>query len=173
MHRSFYFLSMCFLLQGCESPIEDVHNFVASIKTTKGMTLDPLPKPSPYYHYEYDAAHIRSPFDVKQSELISNAMNNQHDCLQPNFKRRKSLLEAHALDNLVMRGTLSASKEFWALVQTNTGDVYKVKKGDYIGLFHGRITKVNEQKIELTEILADGSDCWIKRKNSLLLELDV
>ena len=104
--------------------------------------------------------------------LTLDVISKGRDCLQPDVNRRKSLLEANALDNLVMRGTLGTSEELWALIQTNGGEVYKVKKGNYIGLFHGKIMQVSEQQIEITEIVPDGSGCWVERQNSLSLHID-
>jgi len=173
MYRLFYTLSLFLLLQGCESSIEDVHKFVTSIKNEQGMTIKPLPKQLPYIHFEYGAAHTKSPFDITSIEVRSNPVSNLKNCLQPNTERRKSLLENSALDNLRMKGTVVGNKEFWALIQTNEGLIYKVKKDDYIGLFNGRITEVNDQKIIVIEMVADGSGCWVKRKNSLLLEVDI
>lgn len=172
MYRVFGLLIVLIGLQGCESSMQDAQNFVAKVKQSKGIAIEPLPEPLTYQHYEYSASFNRSPFEAPQQELTIDVISKSRDCLQPDVNRRKSLLEANALDNLVMRGTLGTPDELWALIQTNDGDVYKVKKGNYIGLFHGKITQVTEQQIELTEIVPDGSGCWVERPNSLSLHSD-
>lgn len=172
MYRIIYFLISLTLLQGCETSIEDAKGFVAKVKQSKGIAIEPLPKPLTYKHFEYSAGFNRSPFDAPQQELTLDVISQSRDCLQPDVNRRKSLLEANALDNLVMRGTLGTPEELWALIQTVDGDVYKVKKGNYIGLFHGKIMQVSEQQIEITEIVPDGSGCWVERQNSLSLYSD-
>jgi type IV pilus assembly protein PilP len=172
MYRLTCFLISLVLLQGCESSMQDTKSFVASVKQSKGIAIEQLPKPLTYEHYVYSASFSRSPFDVPQQELTLDVISQNRDCLQPDIHRRKSLLEANALDNLIMRGTLGTPEELWVLIQTADGDVYKVKQGNYIGLFHGKITQVSEQQIELTEIVPDGSGCWVERKNTLSLQND-
>lgn len=172
MYRLICFLVSVVLLQGCEEPIEDTKNFIATVNATKGIAIEPLPKPLEYNHFEYSAGFTRSPFDAPQQELTVDVISKARDCLQPDVNRRKSLLEANSLDSLIMRGTLGTSNELWALIQTTTGDVYKVKQGHYIGLFHGKITQVSEQQVELIEIVPDGSGCWVERQNSLSLNSD-
>lgn len=172
MYRLTYILISFALLQGCESSMQDAKDFITSVKQSKGIAIEPLPKPLTYQHYVYGASFTRSPFDAPQQELTLDVISQSRDCLQPDINRRKSLLEANALDNLIMRGTLGTPEKLWALIQTNTGDVYKVKKGNYIGLFHGKVTQVSEQQIELTEIVPDGSGCWVERQNSLSLHTD-
>jgi len=173
MYRSCRLLSVLLLLQGCDNSTDDVYSFVTSIKSKQGKAIKPLPEQQPYSHYEYDAAGIRSPFDMPLTAITSNSFINQKDCLQPNIKRDKSLLEAYALDSLVMKGTLAIHQKLWALVQTKDGVIYKVRKGDYIGFFHGKIIEINEQKIILTEMITDGSGCWLEQESSLLLEIDI
>lgn len=172
MYRLIYLVVSIALLQGCEAPMQDAKSFVASVNKTKGIAIEPLPKPAEYNHFAYSAGFARSPFDAPQQELTIDVISKARDCLQPDVNRRKSLLEANGLDNLIMRGTLGTPDELWALIQTNTGDVYKVKKGNYIGLFHGKITQVSEQQVELIEIVPDGSGCWVERQNSLSLNSD-
>jgi len=160
------------MLQGCERDISGTQQFVAGVKLSKGIAIEPMPQPRPFEHFEYGASFLRSPFVAPQQELTIDALSQSRDCLQPDVERSKSLLEAYALDNLTMRGSLGDSAELWALVQTLDGDVYKVKKGHYLGLFHGKILQVTEQQIELVEIVPDGSGCWVERSNSISLNSD-
>lgn len=116
---------------------------------------------------------LRSPFVAPSQELTQDVISQSRDCLQPELGRTKSVLEAYGLDNLVMRGSLGDSNALWALVQTLDGDVHKVKKGHYIGLFHGKIIQVTEQQIEIVEVVPDGSGCWVERNNSIALNNDL
>lgn len=173
MYRLFQLLSVLLLLQGCDNSTENVESFVALTKSQQGKAIEPLPEQPPYSHYEYDAAGIRSPFDMTFTQVTSNPFINQEGCMQPNVKRERSLLEASDLDSLAMRGTLGTPTKLWGLVQTKDGVMYKVKKGDYIGLYHGKVIEINEQKIVLTEMITDGSGCWVEQESSLLLEIDI
>jgi len=157
------------LLQGCENDIADTKQFVEKVKLSKGIAIEPMPESMPFKHFEYSAGFIRSPFVAPQQELTLDVISQSRDCLQPEIGRTKSLLEAYALDNLTMRGSLGDDKALWALIQTLDGDVHKVKQGHYVGLFHGKILQVTEQQIEIVEIVPDGSGCWIERNNAIAL----
>jgi len=173
MNKLILLLTALFLLQGCDRDISEIQQFVVKVQQSEGIAIEPMPQPRPFEHFEYSASFLRSPFVAPQQELTIDALSQSRDCLQPDIERAKSLLEAYALDNLTMRGSLGDSAGLWALVQTLDGDVYKVKKGHYLGLFHGKILQVTEQQIELVEIVPDGSGCWVERSNSITLNSDV
>lgn len=173
MRHVIFFLATLVLLQGCESDISETKRFVETVKLSKGIAIEPMPEPAPFKHFEYSAGFLRSPFVAPQQELTQDVISQSRDCLQPELGRAKSLLEAYALDNLSMRGSLGDKSSLWALIQTLDGDVHKVKKGHYIGLFHGKIIQVTEQQIEIVEIVPDGSGCWIERNNSIALNNDI
>lgn len=172
MKKILFLLAPLFALQGCERDISDTEEFIANVKLSKGIAIEPMPKPTPFKHFEYSAGFLRSPFVAPQQELTQDVISQSRDCLQPELGRAKSVLEAYGLDSLVMRGSLGDSKNLWALVETLDGDVHKVKKGHYIGLFHGKILQVTEQQIEIVEVVPDGSGCWVERNNSIALNSD-
>jgi type IV pilus assembly protein PilP len=68
-----------------------------------------------------------------------------------------------------MVGTLEQIGATWGLVKTKEGTVHKVKRGNYMGQNHGRIMLISEDRIELTEIVQDGSGGYIERQASLAL----
>ena len=53
----------------------------------------------------------------------------------------------------------------------STGLLHRVKKGDYIGLNHGKIVELNENLIKLYEIVPNGRGCWESRTQTLELEI--
>lgn len=173
MKKVFFLLTLLLTLQGCENDISDTEQFVAKVKLSKGIAIEAMPEPAPFKHFEYSAGFLRSPFVAPSQELTQDVISQSRDCLQPELGRTKSVLEAYAIDNLVMRGSLGDSNALWALVQTIDGDVHKVKKGHYIGLFHGKIMQVTEQQIEIVEVVPDGSGCWVERNNSIALNNDL
>ncbi|MDP2560996.1 pilus assembly protein PilP [Psychrobium sp. 1_MG-2023] len=172
MKRLLSLLLLAPLLTACNDDMTEVQQFVAAVKQTEGIAIEPMPEPLPFKHFEYSASFLRSPFVGPQQELTLDIISQSRDCLQPDINRNKSLLEAYALDSLSMRGSIGFDGELWALIQTNDGDVYKVGTGHYIGLFHGQITQVSEQQIEIIEIVPDGSGCWVERNNSLALNVE-
>ena len=165
-------ISLLLVLTGCGDTLEGVKAYVEEVKASPKPAADPLPEVKEFEHFEYSAKYLRSPFVAPQRELTEDVITESRNCLQPDINRRKNPLEAYGLDNLHMRGSLGQKDDLWALVQTLDGDVYKVRKGHYLGLFHGQIVRVSDQQIELTEIVPDGSGCWKERDNILALNTD-
>lgn len=156
-------------LQGCNNDISDIEQFVESVKVMRGVRVEPIPQYREFQHFAYSATFVRSPFEAPQQELTLDIISESRDCLQPDISRNKAVLEAFGLDNLMMRGSLGLSKDLWALIETAGGEVHRVRKGHYLGLFHGKITQITEQQVELVEIVPDGAGCWVERSNSIAL----
>ena len=170
--RVFLLLVSTLLLAACSVEDDSVEQYVASVKQSEAMTISPLAATRQFEHFSYSSAKLRSPFVAPKQELTADVINLSRHCLQPNIKRRKSSLESYALEALSMRGSLGNKQQLWALIQTHDGQLFKVKKGQYVGLFHGRVVQVSEQKIKLLELVPDGSGCWGKRENSLVLQVN-
>ena len=49
-------------------------------------------------------------------------------------------------------------------------NLYRVKKGNYMGQNFGVITSINEGEIKLTELVQDGSGEWVQRSSALQLQ---
>ncbi|RYV03549.1 pilus assembly protein PilP [Shewanella sp. OPT22] len=160
---------LLFGLTACSNDRSDLELFVTTTKAQHVAHIPPLKEAPKFEHYAYQAELIRSPFIPPSRELTEEVIEPKKNCLQPDLKRRKSRLETYALDNLKMRGTISQNKKIWALVETTDGSVYRVGKGQYLGLYHGKVTSVAEQKIEIIELVPDGSGCWTKRMSSMEL----
>ncbi|MGE4262605.1 pilus assembly protein PilP [Shewanella sp.] len=160
-------LMLMMLLAGCIGDRADLQQFVASVKQQHVARIPPLKEPPKFEHFQYAADLLRSPFVPPSRELTAEAVDTTKDCLHPDLKRRKERLEAYALDNLKMRGTLSDGGVIWALIETSDGNVYRLGVGNYLGLFSGHITKITPSSIDITELIPDGSGCWIERSSSL------
>ncbi|NRD75677.1 pilus assembly protein PilP [Shewanella sp. VB17] len=161
---------MCVIsLVGCVGDSSDLELFVINTKAQRVADIPPLRQTPKFEHFAYRADAMRSPFVPPSRELTEEVIDTTKNCLQPNLKRRKGRLETYALDNLKMRGTLSEIENIWALVESNDGSVYRLGLGDYLGLYNGRIAKVTPQKIEIIELISDGSGCWTERVSSMEL----
>ena len=156
-------------LIGCTEGTTDVEQFIASVKAKKGRKVEPIPQYKEFKHYAYNASFVRSPFEAPQQELTLDVVNESRDCLQPDVTRRKSTLEAFGLESLMMRGSLGQANDLWALIETGTGEVHRVRKGYYLGLFHGQITSISAQQVDMMEVVPDGAGCWLERSNSIAL----
>ena len=47
--------------------------------------------------------------------------------------------------------------------------VHRVKVGDYLGRNHGRITGIEENRVDVVEIVPDGEGGWLERPRTLSL----
>jgi len=68
-----------------------------------------------------------------------------------------------------MVGFLSLGDEFFALIENPEGEIFRVGLGNYMGLNHGRVWRVQREGIDLLEIVPSGDDGWIERPQSLTM----
>lgn len=151
------------LLSGCFDNMDDLQAYMDNVKATTRQRVEPLPQAKEFTHIEYAAANQRSPFVAPTPEAIQDRFLQQRDCLHPDPNRRKELLERFPLDNLKMRGTLSGGNKLWALIESTDSVVHRVSTDNYMGLFHGKIIRIDPTYIDLLELIPDGSGCWIER----------
>ena len=163
------------LLAGCgQADIQDLQKFVADQKAAApGMKLEPPPVIEPYQPFAYNAQGLKDPFIpstfaqqqqtfVEQPEVIDTGV-------RPDPNRIREELEKYTLPSLKMVGVIRKQDgNLWALIKAPDGIVYRVQKGNYMGIDHGKITAITEQRIELTEIIAEGNH-WIERDAFLAL----
>ncbi|MNV66463.1 Pilus assembly protein, PilP [compost metagenome] len=84
--------------------------------------------------------------------------------------RRKEPLESYPLDVMAMVGSLDKKGAPTALLKVDNL-LYQVRLGNYIGQNYGKITRINENSIQLREIVQDATGDWIERAATLdLLE---
>jgi len=151
------------LLSGCFDDLNDIQAHMDTVKANTRQRVEPLPQAKEFTHIAYAASSQRSPFAEPTPEAIQDRFLQQQDCLHPDPKRRKELLERFALDNLKMRGTLGDGNKLWALVESADKSLHRVTLDNYMGLFHGKITRVEPTYIDLLELIPDGSGCWVER----------
>lgn len=124
--------------------------------------VDPLPEVEPYVPFIYQASNHTDPFSPRKLDVGRGTT-------RPGEGRPKQALEAFDLDTLVMTGVLMQDGQFFALIKTQKGDIYRVGVGNYLGKNDGKITKITEGEIELSETVADVNGEWIQRAATLYL----
>jgi type IV pilus assembly protein PilP len=67
-----------------------------------------------------------------------------------------------------MLGTITQDKEVFALVKAGP-NLYRVRKGNYMGQNFGVITGIDEAQISLKELVQDSGGEWVERSSSLQL----
>jgi type IV pilus assembly protein PilP len=156
-----------FLLAGCaQQDMRDLKDFIAEVKAREPGPLPPLPEMRQVEPFLYSAAGRRDPFQP-QEEVVQAPVAKPSGGPTPDFNRRKEELESYSLDTLRMVGTLEQEGDVWGLVQTRDGTIHRVRTGNYMGLNHGQIVRISEDKIELSELLQDGAGGYVENSAAL------
>jgi type IV pilus assembly protein PilP len=116
--------------------------------------VDPLPQVKPYEPVPYTAEGQIDPFRPERFEEQK--------------KRPPEPLEAYPLESIQMLGTITQKKETFALVKAGP-NLYRVRKGNYLGQNFGVITAIDEAQISLKELVQDSTGDWVERMSSLQL----
>lgn len=140
--------------------------------------IEKLPEVKPYEPVAYKAEKdsqgkpFVDPFrpsriEVAQTEKVAPSAATAR--VKQEQDRAKEPLEAFALESIQMQGTLTQGKETFALVKAGS-NLYRVRKGNYMGQNFGVITAIDEGQISLKELVQDGGGEWIERQSSLQLQ---
>ncbi|MCK5902320.1 MAG: pilus assembly protein PilP [Cocleimonas sp.] len=155
-------------LSACNKDISDIDDYFSEKKAAPAKPIDPMPELKPYLRYVYPK-HDKNPFDV--SMLIPDTTPKIIDNgIKLDTTRVREFLESFPLDGLEMVGTVSKEKTLWALIRTPDGGVQSIKKGNFIGQNYGRILSISEVKIDLKEVVPNGSGGYKEREISLNLK---
>jgi type IV pilus assembly protein PilP len=168
MIRILLLLVAATLLSSCARDMSDLERWVAEMKQRPAARIDPLPQVQPYETFVYAAHDRRAPF-IPDSAVARQASAGAGGGLQPDFDRPREYLEEFPLDSLRMVGTINMNNAMYGLISTTDGAVHRVRIGEYLGQNHGRITAISETRIDLTEIIPDGTGGWTERRAGVAL----
>ncbi|HET8816881.1 MAG TPA: pilus assembly protein PilP [Pseudidiomarina sp.] len=158
------------LLTACSGASHsDLEAFTEEVQRTPAPPVKPAPELPELARVAYTGRDVRDPFvsTPVQARAIDNIGG---DCPQPDLNRRRGELEGLALDQLTLSGTLkSANNVYSALLISNTGRLYRVERGDYIGLNRGEVIQITPQQVLLREWISTGDGCWQRRDSTLQL----
>jgi type IV pilus assembly protein PilP len=159
------------LLAACgdEKQSELRQELTALTKDLRGR-VDPLPQVKSYEPVPYKGESMLDPF-VPGRIVVSQASGGAGGGggVQPDLNRPKEPLEAFPLEAIRMVGTLSQNKDVFALVKAGT-NLFRVKKGNYMGQNFGVITAIDEGQISLKEVVQDSGGDWVERSTSLQMQ---
>lgn len=167
--RWFLILAAALAVGGCaDDTMKDLKAYVEEVKARPGGPIKPVPEFKPAETYTYAPADRRSPFVVQEAETEqTQAVTGTGPRPDPN--RRREELEQFPLDTLRMVGILEQNNEIWGLVQSKEKTIYRVQPDNYMGQNHGKINRITEEQIELTELIPDGIGGYIERRATLAL----
>jgi type IV pilus assembly protein PilP len=128
--------------------------------------VDPLPQVKAYEPMSYNAFDLPDPFKPRKIEPEKGGGGSGPS---PDLNRRKEPLEAYPLESLKMVGTLERASQRWALIKTPDGNLYRVRRGNYMGQNFGVIAMISEASINLKELIQDTTGSWSERASNLQL----
>jgi type IV pilus assembly protein PilP len=132
--------------------------------------VDPLPQVKPYEPVPYTAEGQVDPFRPERIEVAQRRMSPSATSsrVEKERDRPKEPLEAFPLESIQMMGTITQDKETFALVKAGP-NLYRVRKGNYMGQNFGVVTGIDESQITLKELIQDGGGEWVERNSALQL----
>lgn len=166
-HR-FLALAAAGFLAGCGGNMSDLQSWVSQVKAHKSTAIEPIPQMKQYEAFAYAADDRRDPFVPVPSER-AQAQAGAGGAVQPDMNRNREPLEEFPLDALRMKGVIDTPQGRFALVQAPDAIIHRVTTGDHMGQNFGKITKITETEIVLTEIVPDGLGGWMQRPAELAL----
>lgn len=171
MKKYFALIPVLLAAAGCslDGSHSDLRKKMAAVEHQPKGQIEPIPTFTPYSPYVYSAAALRSPFTRPVLEADQRLVGRRLD-VAPDLNRRRELLERFNFDALSMVGTLSRSGQVWALVDDSEGGIHRITIGNYLGKNHGRVVGATANKIDVLEIVPDGTGGWIERPRALTLE---
>ena len=154
------------LLSGCGSgEFSDLQEFVSQSGQGLRGRVDPLPQVKAYEPITYAAFDLPDPFRPRKIEPEKGGGGGP----APDITRRKEPLEAYPLESLKMVGTLERAAQRWALIKTPDSNLYRVRRGNYLGQNFGQIAMIAEGSITLKELIQDTTGSWSERTSNLQL----
>jgi type IV pilus assembly protein PilP len=131
--------------------------------------VPPLPQVKAYEPVPYTAEGMTDPFRPERLEVARTDQPEKVNAkLAEQEKRVKEPLEAFPLESIQMLGTITQEKETFALVKAGP-NLYRVRKGMYMGQNFGVITSIDEVQISLKELVQDSGGEWVERASTLQL----
>lgn len=168
--RLLFGAALVMTLAGCVGgdDFSDLQAFMEQERARPKGSIEPLPKFQPYEAFTYGAAALRSPFQPPIKVDLASQQKGSKD-IKPDEARVRQFLEGFNIETFEMVGTLANEGATYALVR-GAGGVHRVKVGDYLGRNHGRVTLIDEAKVDVVEIVPDGEGGWLERPRSLSLK---
>ena len=150
------------VVAGCTQGDADLTDWVAREKAQNGAPIPPLPVLKTFETFEYSDQTMRDPFAPSLEELPATGGP------QPD-KHPKEPLEAYALDSLKMVGSMGAGAGLEGLIKDTEATIHRVHVGNYMGQNNGKIVGITETRIDLVELIPNGTGGWMERQATIAL----
>jgi type IV pilus assembly protein PilP len=158
-------------LAACSSQQDDLNRYITEVKARPATPIPPIPAVRTYTPYKYEGLLGRDPFRQSTSEGSDQvAAAGSSKGPRPDLQRPREYLERFELDTLEMVGTFAKESSEWALVQDPDGVIHRVAVGNYMGKNHGKVSRISNDEVQLSEFIADGVGGWLVRDASIALD---
>ena len=176
--KTYISLFVFVLAAGCSrDKLNDLTDYRDMILAREPSPIELIPSLAPYEKYTYKAKSLglRDPFkgafkrrgDSLSSESSYTDLQKRY-ALETDVREREEL-ENSELDSLRMVGTIKNNGDFWGIIRDKQGVVHWVEVGNYMGRNFGKVTHINEERIEIREITKNNLGRWEERNASLVL----
>ena len=171
MRRSFALACMAALAACGGEQFGDLKQELSVMTKDLRGRVDPLPQVRPYEPVPYKAENDVDPFRPGRIEVTvaPGGAAAAASGRSPDMDRPKEPLEAFPLESIQMVGSLTQGRETFGLVKAGP-NLYRVRKGNYMGQNFGVITGIDESQISMKELIQEGSGEWVERSSSLQLQ---
>jgi len=154
---------------GGEEQSELRQELAAMTKDLRGK-VDPLPQVRTFEPVPYKGESMVDPFVPGRIVVTqASAGGGAGGGVQPDLNRPKEPLESFPMESIQMVGTLSQNRDMYALVKAGA-NLFRVKKGNYMGQNFGVITGIDEGQISVKEVVQDSGGDWVERSTSLQMQ---
>jgi type IV pilus assembly protein PilP len=168
--RGLFVVAGALLLAGCGGDQHgDLKQELDGLTKDLRGRVDPLPQVKPYEPVPYKAEGAVDPFRPDRINVAAVGGAGVGGGKQPDMDRPREPLEAFPLESIRMVGTLTRNRETFGLVRAGT-NLFRVRKGNYLGQNFGVITGIDEGQISLKELIQEGGGDWVERTSALQLQ---
>ena len=160
------------LLLGCgqQADVKDLKAFTENAFKDHTPEVEPLPALQSQSIFIYTASNLVDPFSIDNlKEKIEEDLPTEEGQEGPDRARRKEPLEEFPVDALKLVGVLNQNDENWAVIRAPDQSVHRVTVGNYMGVNHGEIIKVEENLVAASELVKNNLGRWERREASLIL----
>ena len=173
-HRIIFASMTSLILAGCGSSGEDdLRQWMSELRSTTKPRVSPLTEPKQFLPQAYSSESGVEPFNsLKLTQALrrdSTQLASNAALIAPEMARRKEPLETYPLDAMAMVGSLDKTGMPTALLKVDNL-LYQVRVGNYIEQNYGKISRINENSIQLREIVQDATGDWVERTATLDLQ---
>lgn len=155
-----------FSLAACTPTYDDLSQWMTQTHADAKKHIIPFEEPTVTPPKAYIPPSYSGPnaFDSRRLQNLTVRTGSN----APNLRRTKETLEAFSLENLRYVGSLRSGNRISGFIQAEN-HVYTVVPGNYIGQNYGKIQRITEDKIIITEMVEDSYGNWIYRTAELPL----